>query len=311
MSYRWGAALAVVLFVVGAPVRAADGAHDCQDQHNTPCDTGRPGICGEGLWKCSGNGLRCQQTYVAVTEVCGNGDDDDCDGQSDGQDPDCRCRDADGDDWAVCRDGCSLATGDRCGDCDDGSAQINPNRSEVCNGRDDDCDGSQDEGNPGGGAACTTEDPGICAAGTLRCAQGGLHCASNLTPRPEDCDNGLDDDCNGRADEADVACSADCSTVLDSDSDRVADCADNCPGLANQQQQDFDEDGMGDACETGVRVCDINRSGRVDGMDLALLGRMFGRTCSSSGFDRAADLNRDCTVDGEDLALIASLFGHS
>jgi len=32
------------------------------------------------------------------------------------------------------------------GDCDDTRASVNPNGTEVCNGLDDDCDGSVDEG---------------------------------------------------------------------------------------------------------------------------------------------------------------------
>jgi hypothetical protein len=168
-----------------------------------------------------------------------------------------------------------------------------------------------DEGNPGGGASCHTGEPGICDAGTQVCAAGGLHCASNLSPRAEDCDNGLDDDCNGQRDEDDAACRSDCGAALDGDGDRVADCADNCPGVANTQQRDFDGDGMGDDCESGTRLCDVDRSGRVDGRDLALLGATFGRSCGDSGFDPRVDLTRDCHVDGDDLALLASLFGQS
>src|SRR6187397_193411 len=37
---------------------------------------------------------------------------------------------------------------------------------EACNGIDDNCDGVADEGNPGGGQACTTGQPGVCAQGT-------------------------------------------------------------------------------------------------------------------------------------------------
>ncbi|MDC3956854.1 hypothetical protein [Polyangium jinanense] len=33
-----------------------------------------------------------------------------------------------------------------------------------------DCDGIIDDDNPGGGVACTTPLPGICASGTLQCA---------------------------------------------------------------------------------------------------------------------------------------------
>jgi hypothetical protein len=132
-----------------------------------------------------------------------------------------------------------------------------------------------------------------------------------VAPRNEDCDNGLDDDCNGQADAQDAVCRTDCGAALDADSDHVADCADNCPAAANSGQQDFDEDGFGDVCEAGVGLCDIDRSGRVDGLDLALLGRIFGRSCDEGGYDRRADLTRDCEIDGDDLALLSAFFGQS
>ena len=47
---------------------------------------------------------------------------------------------------------------------------------ETCDGMDNDCDGAIDEGNPGGGGACTTGQPGVCAAGTDSCQRGGLVC---------------------------------------------------------------------------------------------------------------------------------------
>jgi hypothetical protein len=98
---------------------------------------------------------------------------------------------------------------------------------------------------------------------------------------------------------------------VDTDRDLVPDCRDNCVQVSNFFQQDFDRDGMGDACENGLRLCDIDRSGRVDGLDLAALARTFGQGCADQGFDRRADLTRDCQVDGEDLAVLASLFGRS
>lgn len=75
-----------------------------------------------------------------VSEVCGNGIDDDCNALADGDDPACVvCTDADGDGFAV--------EGGFCGpiDCDDDNFFVNPAELEVCdNGIDDDCDGALD-----------------------------------------------------------------------------------------------------------------------------------------------------------------------
>jgi hypothetical protein len=72
--------------------------------------------------------------------------------------------------------------------------------AETCNGIDDDCDGSVDNGNPGGGASCATGKSGVCAAGTMTCSNSVLVCSQNLLAAVEKCD-GLDNNCNGQVDE--------------------------------------------------------------------------------------------------------------
>lgn len=80
---------------------------------------------------------------------------------------------------------------------------------ETCNGQDDDCDGTIDNGNPGGGGSCETDQPGACATGTESCEGGMLVCTS--TPSEEVCDDGVDNDCDGTVDNG---CAAnDCSPL--------------------------------------------------------------------------------------------------
>ena len=71
---------------------------------------------------------------------------------------------------------------------------------EVCDGQDNNCNGTVDEGNPGGGASCNTGVPGICSVGTLTCTSGALVCQQTTQPAPEVCD-GKDNNCNGQIDE--------------------------------------------------------------------------------------------------------------
>lgn len=76
--------------------------------------------------------------YVGATEVCDPaGRDEDCDPSTFG------FRDADGDLYADA----SCCNGERCGtDCDDAFPGAHPGLPEVCDGLDNDCDGSVDEG---------------------------------------------------------------------------------------------------------------------------------------------------------------------
>lgn len=85
---------------------------------------------------------------------------------------------------------------------------------------------------------------------------------------------------------------------------------DNCPNVYNPDQADADLDGIGNACETGI-AADPNHSGRVDGFDLAQLGRAFGTRRGEPRFDPNVDFDFNGVIDGQDLAFIAPLFGHS
>jgi hypothetical protein len=105
------------------------------------------------------------------------------------------CVDDDGDGFG---DGCPRGP-----DCDDGDPLRNDAVGERCNGVDDDCDGATDEDWPELGGACTV-GLGVCSRPALvACGVDArtAACAGEPgQPSAETC-NGLDDDCDGVADE--------------------------------------------------------------------------------------------------------------
>ncbi|MFO0713105.1 MAG: MopE-related protein [Sandaracinus sp.] len=150
------------------------------------------GECSRGVMHCVAGTVTCTGGVSPTTELC-NGLDDDCDGTADQGNPEGGR--ACGSTVGVCVPGRETCTSGSLV-CVGGVAA----GTEVCNGLDDNCDGTIDDGDPGGGAGCGT-DTGECTAGTIHCVGGGLSCAGSVGPRLDTC-NGLDDDCDGTADQS-------------------------------------------------------------------------------------------------------------
>ncbi|MEB2311807.1 MAG: C-type lectin domain-containing protein [Polyangiaceae bacterium] len=159
------------------------------------CDTGLKGICAAGTTSCSQGVLGCVQKYAPTTEVC-NGFDDNCDGQVDESDPMLGTLCSTGL-YGVCATGAWACVGGKlvC------EPAVTPgSQPESCDGKDDDCDGVVDDGNPGGGQPCSTGLQGECGTGATLCSNGAIVCNQTVFATAETC-NGKDDDCNGVVDD--------------------------------------------------------------------------------------------------------------
>jgi hypothetical protein len=163
----------------------------------------------------------CDDTNAAIfpgaSDLCAEADgiDNDCNGQADDQEGAFWFVDADGDGWGNDLDivqACTAPVGyvAAAGDCDDANPTVNPAATEACDGLDNDCDGSTDEdftwysdadgdgfGLVGAEAVISCTQPPGTAAQTGDCDDA----RSTVFPgAPELCD-GLDNDCDGLADE--------------------------------------------------------------------------------------------------------------
>jgi len=143
-------------------------------------------------------GLTCVQTVGPMPEVC-NGLDDNCNGQTDDGIASVSC----GSSVGVCKPG-NTACVNGATVCQGG---VQPS-AEICNGKDDNCNGLTDE-NPTdpwfGQACCSTGVVGDCTntgtgtrckTSTYTCVAGVQTCNGSVAKSVEVC-NGIDDDCDG------------------------------------------------------------------------------------------------------------------
>jgi len=190
---------------------------------NQPCGSD-VGQCNPGTTVCVNGDLQCQGATGPFTEVC-DGFDNDCDNLVDGMSAFCYVpagtvnTDPEGYKYGECRAGtwkCTAVKGSGVADWGNGmkasacSGQKLPT-VEVCDGKDNDCNGVIDnvvDGTKVVDAPCCdpkVQLPALC--GTGQCNQGKYACAGGVVtcidagaPGEEACD-GIDNDCNGSVDD--------------------------------------------------------------------------------------------------------------
>jgi hypothetical protein len=162
------------------------------------CSTIGSRTCANGAWG---------QCFPAE-ETC-NEEDDDCDGQID------EGLNCGGDD--KCQTGTKEECQTECNtiglkECVNGTWTECAPPAEICNGKDDDCDGIKDD--VAGGCDCADDAQEWCGSSTGECSQGIKSCKDGqwgeceegyVGPTDELCD-GLDNDCNGKVDDKAGGC---------------------------------------------------------------------------------------------------------
>ncbi|MCB9758441.1 MAG: hypothetical protein H6739_01240 [Alphaproteobacteria bacterium] len=191
------------------------------------------------------DGADCDDSQGAINpgadELC-NTWDDDCDGaidEDDAVDAGTWYPDADSDGFGDAdqpSDACETPSGyvGDATDCDDADAAVNPDADELCNGIDDDCDGTADEPDAVDAgtwyADADADSFGDAATSTVQCDQPSGYVADSadcddgdagVNPDGTEVCNGIDDDCDGTTDEPDATDAS--AWYADADADSFGD----------------------------------------------------------------------------------------
>jgi hypothetical protein len=291
-----------------------DGKADCADPDCTTRSCGANGLACTGganpTCACSGNGGVAQ----ASESACADGRDNDCDGLADCADTTCQpvgnalgaiC-DASGKTCSV-----NLGAGSSCTVCSGNGGRAEAAEASCGDGFDNDCDGIIDcQDADCADVACTAAGKTCDGAARL------CRCDSPEAGAEASCDDGQDNDCDGKIDCADEDCAADtcaangyacagsscactgnggapetaetrCGDGADNDCDGAHDCADlDCRPSAGQT--------YGRSCDTGTSSglrCDASATCVCSGN--GGLPEATESTCGD-GFDNDCDGRIDC-----------------
>lgn len=173
----------------------------------TSCSAGVGACAASGSYVCKSDksGTECNAVQGTPTSETCNDIDDDCDGTTDEGVCTTYYVDMDHDTHGSMTTTCSSPYTDCVtshDDCHDADASIYPGATEVCDGKDNDCNSATVDGVDAAwhGTACDGADTDACNEGTFSCVSGSQVCSDTTGNNVEVCD-GTDNNCNGQTDE--------------------------------------------------------------------------------------------------------------
>ncbi|MDG1478533.1 MAG: MopE-related protein [Myxococcota bacterium] len=262
----------------------------------------------------------CDDTDAAINpdaeEVC-DGIDNDCDGDvdTDATDQETFYDDTDGDgygDTSSTTTACSQPSGAVSDDtdCDDADASIHPGATEICDGADNDCDGSVDEGSAGtttyyadddadgfGDADDTTEDCGAPSGYVSNDADCDDTDAA-INPDAEEVCDGEDNDCDG---DIDTDATDRTTWYADDDADGFGDASDDTEDCGAPSGYVSDSDDCDDTDPAvnpdAEEVCDGIDNDCDGSIDTDATDRMtWYADDDADGFGDASAATEDCSA---------------
>jgi len=277
------------------------GAPELCDGKDNNCDRnvdelwpaiGQP--CTNGLGACQADGvLACSPEQDDVVCAAAVGEprdeacdqvDNDCDGTIDESVAGC------------CIPGENRACGSAVGVCQlgvqtcDGTGRYGPCQGairasdEVCNGFDDDCDGTPDEDI----SRVCGSNAGLCETGVQVCADGNFGaCIGNVDAAVEVCDT-VDNDCDGQTDEGLTNACGQCGALPE----EICDGADNnCDGIVDEGCECAP--GQSEACGRDVGTCQTGMRRCMGGVWGECIGAVGPRDEECDNLDNDCDGNTD------------------